>query len=81
MDSEQQLVLPGQDQIAKTLDGIKGDGLISDYLVTWSGQDGQLDPSVTVWSDEQRFVASIRDVVAKYLGGLVAADQIIVMEE
>ena len=41
------MALLGQDRIAEKLESIKQVGHISEYLVTWRGSGGQLDPNVT----------------------------------
>jgi hypothetical protein len=73
------MALLGQDRIAEKLESIKQVGHISEYLVTWRGSGGQLDPNVTVWTepDDDR----IKLLLARCLSGLVPSENIRVLAD
>ena len=41
---------PNQDAIFERLETTKKFGLLSEYLVSWTGRAGRLDAKVTVWA-------------------------------
>ena len=43
---------PNQDAIFERLETTKKFGLLSDYLVSWVGRAGRLNPKVTVWGKD-----------------------------
>ena len=43
---------PNWDPIFERLETTKQFGLLSDYLVSWSGRSGRLSPKVTVWGKD-----------------------------
>src|SRR5258708_27738006 len=47
--SETSNMYPNWDPIFERLETTKQFGLLSDYLVSWSGRSGRLSPKVTVW--------------------------------
>ncbi len=71
------MALENHDRIARSLDRIKRNGLISEYLVSWKGRGGRLMPKVTVWHQPRRTGDHrVRSTVAQTLLGLVAASRI-----
>jgi len=72
---------PNQDAIFERLETTKRFGLLSDYLVSWSGRAGRLSAKVTVWGKD----GTPQDVVQRYvsglLSGLVSDGQIVVAVE
>ena len=69
---------PNEDAIIKRLEITKKFGLLSDYLVTWSGRGGRFRPKVTVWGKDGAPGEVVQDYVARLLKGLVTDQQIIV---
>jgi len=69
---------PNQAEIFERLEVTKKYGLVSDYLVSWTGRRGLLSAKVTVWGRD----GTPEDVVQHYIGqllkGLVTDRQIIV---
>ena len=67
------------DRIAEKLESIRQVGHISEYLVTWRGSGGQLDPNVTVWTepDDDR----VKPLLARCLSGLVPSENIRVLAD
>ena len=43
---------PNQDAIFERLETTKKFGLLSDYLVSWTGRAGRLSAKVTVWGKD-----------------------------
>ena len=75
------MTFPHHDEIAGTLDRAKGQGLISEYLVSWRGQGGRLTPKVTVWRDRRAAAGKVRDRLAQSLFGLVPSGRILVVDD
>jgi hypothetical protein len=48
---------PNQDAIFERLEMTKQFGLLSDYLVSWTGRSGRLRPKVTVWGRDGMKIA------------------------
>jgi hypothetical protein len=69
---------PNQDVIFERLETTKQFGLLSDYLVSWSGQAGRLTAKVTVWGKEGMPEEIVRHYVGRLLKGLVTDGQIFV---
>ncbi len=69
------------DQIAGMLDRAKGQGLISEYLVSWRGRGGRLKPKVTVWRDTGAAPSKLRDKLAAALFGLVPSTSILIVDD
>jgi hypothetical protein len=69
---------PNQAEIFERLEVTKKYGLVSDYLVSWSGRKGLFSAKVTVWCRD----GTPEDVVQHYIGqllkGLVTDRQITV---
>ena len=68
------IALLGREQIAQKLEWMKQGGHISEYLVSWRGSAGQLDPNVTVWAEPR--TDTIRRFIIRSLCGLVAHENI-----
>jgi hypothetical protein len=71
---------PNQDAIFERLETTKKYGLLSDYLVSWSGRSGQLRPKVTVWGKDGTPEDIVEDYVTRLLKGLVSDRYISVAE-
>jgi hypothetical protein len=69
---------PNQDVIFERLETTKQFGLLSDYLVSWSGQAGRLTAKVTVWGKDGTADEVVRHYVGRLLRGLVNDGQIFV---
>jgi hypothetical protein len=69
---------PNQNAIFERLETTKQLGLLSDYLVSWSGQAGQLSAKVTVWGKDGTPEEVVRHYVGRLLRGLVNDGQIFV---
>jgi hypothetical protein len=63
---------PNQDAIFERLETTKKYGLLSDYLVSWSGRSGRLRPKVTVWGKDGTPEDIVGDYVTRLLKGLVS---------
>jgi hypothetical protein len=72
---------PNQDEIFERLERTKQLGLLSDYLVSWSGRAGRLRAKVTVWGKDGTPADVVRDYIAQLLKGLVADRRISVAAE
>jgi hypothetical protein len=73
--------MTNQDAIFERLEVTKKYGLVSDYLVSWSGQAGHLDAKVTVWGNGTASQDVVQDYIAQLLRGLVSSRQINVAAE
>ena len=69
---------PNQAVILERLETTKQFGLLSDYLVSWSGQAGRFSAKVTVWGKDGTPEEVVRHYVGRLLGGLVNDGQIVV---
>ena len=69
---------PHQDAIFQRLETTKKFGLLSDYLVSWTGRSGRLSAKVTVWGKDGTPEDVVRHYVARLLKGLVNGRQIFV---
>ena len=69
---------PNQDAIFERLETTKQLGLLSDYLVSWSGQAGQLSAKVTVWGKDGTPEGVLQHYIGRLLRGLVNDGQIFV---
>jgi hypothetical protein len=72
---------PNQDAIFERLETTKQFGLLSDYLVSWSGRAGRLSAKVTVWGKDGTPDDVVQSYVARLLRGLVGDGQIFVAAE
>jgi hypothetical protein len=69
--------LHGHDEIVRLLEGIKKKGLISEYLVTWNGSEGQLTPKIMVWQDaDTGAVQYVKGRITQTFYGLIPAERI-----
>ena len=62
---------PNQDAIFERLETTKQLGLLSDYLVSWSGRAGRLSAKITVWSKDGTPEDVVQSYIARLLKGLV----------
>ena len=62
---------PNWDPIFERLETTKQFGLLSDYLVSWSGRSGRLSPKVTVWGKD----GTPEDVVGHHVARLLGAGE------
>jgi hypothetical protein len=69
---------PNQDAIFERLETTKRFGLLSDYLVSWTGQAGRLRAKVTVWGRTGTPRDVVRQYIARLLKGLVPGQRIFV---
>jgi hypothetical protein len=67
---------PHQAAIFERLEVTKKYGLVSDYLVSWSGRSGRLSAKVTVWGKDGTPEDVVRHYIARLLNGLVPDRQI-----
>ena len=71
---------PHQDAIFERLETTKKLGLLSDYLVSWSGRSGKLKAKVTVWGKDGTPEDVVQHYISRLLKGLVNDRQIYVAE-
>ena len=69
---------PYQDAIFERLETTKKLGLLSDYLVSWSGRSGKLKAKVTVWGKDGTPQDIVQHYISRLLRGLVTDGQIYV---
>jgi hypothetical protein len=69
---------PNQDAIFERLETTKKLGLLSDYLVSWSGRSGKLKAKVTVWGKDGTPQDIVQHYISRLLRGLVTDGQIYV---
>jgi hypothetical protein len=69
---------PNQDAIFERLETTKRFGLLSDYLVSWTGRSGRLSAKVTVWGKSGTPTHVVQHYIARLLRGLVSARQIVI---
>ncbi len=69
---------PNQDAILERLETTKRFGLLSDYLVSWTGRSGRLRAKVTVWGRHGTPTDVVQGYIARLLKGLVSARQIVI---
>ena len=72
---------PHQDAIFERLETTKRLGLLSDYLVSWSGHAGRLKAKVTVWGKDGTPEDVVQHYISRLLKGLVNDRQIVVAAE
>jgi hypothetical protein len=72
---------PNQDAIFERLETTKRFGLLSDYLVSWSGRAGRLSAKITVWGRDGTPQDVVQHYIARLLKGLVHERQIFVEAE
>jgi hypothetical protein len=81
MNPIQDVIYPNQAAIFERLETTKQFGLLSDYLVSWSGRAGQLSAKVTVWGKDGTPEKVLANYIARLLKGLVSDRQIFVAAE
>ena len=69
---------PNQDAIFERLETTKQFGLLSDYLVSWSGRSGRLSAKVTVWGKDGTPEDIVQTYIVQLLKGLVPGGKITV---
>jgi hypothetical protein len=69
---------PNQDEIFERLETTKKYGLLSDYLVSWSGRAGRLSAKVTVWGNDGTPEDVVQNYITQLLKGLVSDGKITV---
>jgi hypothetical protein len=69
---------PDEAAIFERLETTKKFGLLSDYLVSWTGRAGRLTAKVTVWGNEGTPEDVVRHYVARLLKDFVSDRQITV---
>jgi hypothetical protein len=67
---------PNQDAIFERLETTKQFGLLSDYLVSWSGRGGRLSAKVTVWGKDGAPEDVVQTYISQLLKGLVSDGKI-----
>jgi hypothetical protein len=72
---------PNQDAIFERLETTKKLGLLSDYLVSWTGRSGRLKAKVTVWGNDGTPQDVVQHYISRLLRGLVSDRQIFVAAE
>jgi len=65
-----------QDAIFERLEVTRKFGLVTDYLVSWSGLAGCLKPKVTVWRSADVAEVLLHSYVAELLRGMVPEQRI-----
>jgi len=76
--SQESIFYPNQDAIFERLEATKQLGLLSDYLVSWSGRAGRLSAKVTVWGRDGTPKQIVQNYTARLLKGLVSGHKITV---
>ncbi|HEY7242362.1 MAG TPA: hypothetical protein VH678_00585 [Xanthobacteraceae bacterium] len=71
---------PNQDAILERLETTKRFGLLSDYLVSWTGRPGRLHAKVTVWGRHGTPADVVQGYIVRLLKGLVTARQIVIAD-
>ncbi len=71
---------PNRDAIFERLETTKQLGLLSDYLVSWSGRAGRLRAKVTVWGKDGTPEDVVEHYISRLLKGLVSDGQIVVAD-
>ena len=69
---------PNQNAIFERLETTKNFGLLSDYLVSWTGRSGRLHAKVTVWGRNGTPEDVVQSYVARLLKGYVPVRKIFV---
>jgi hypothetical protein len=69
---------PNQGAIVERLETTKSFGLLSDYLVSWTGCAGRLSAKVTVWAKDGTPEDVVQHYIARLLKGLVSGRRIFV---
>jgi hypothetical protein len=67
---------PNRHAIFERLETTRQFGLLSDYLVSWTGRSGRFRAKVTVWGRDGTPPQVVQHYIARLLKGLVAARQI-----
>jgi hypothetical protein len=71
---------PYEEAIFQRLEATKQCGLVSEYLLSWSGRLNEWKPKVTVWPSDLSGDAVVKDYMVKLLKGFVPDGQIVVAD-
>jgi hypothetical protein len=71
---------PDEEAIFQRLEATKRCGLVSEYLLSWSGRPEDWRPKVTVWLSDGSGDEAVKDYLVKLLRGFVPDRQIIVAD-
>ena len=71
---------PDEEAIFQRLEATKRCGLVSEYLLSWSGRPNAWKPKVTVWPNGVSGDAAVKDYLVKLLRGFVADGRIVVAD-
>jgi hypothetical protein len=74
-------MFPNQTAIFERMELTKKFGLVSDYLVSWTGRSGHLTAKVTVWPNDATPDDVVRSYVTQLLNGLVQSRRISVVAD
>jgi hypothetical protein len=69
------------DKISERLDGLKRRGIVSEYLVAWTGRSGHLQPKIAVWSAEVPGDRTLAQELASLLADLGCAPAVTVLHD
>jgi len=72
--------LPYEDAIFQRLEATKRCGLVSEYLLSWSGGPNDWKPKVTVWPNGVAAGGTVEDYMVTLLQGFVPDRQIVVAD-
>jgi hypothetical protein len=68
-------------EIVDRLNDSKSAGLISDYFVSWTGRDGNLEPIIRAWKRPEAIEEKIRVCLSQALAGLVSPTNLRIVDE
>jgi hypothetical protein len=74
-------MFPNQNAIFERLELTKKLGLVSEYLVSWTGRSGHLTPKVMVWRNEETPNEVLQLYVVMLLRGFVQSRRISVVAD
>jgi hypothetical protein len=61
------------------LDGLKENGLLSEYLISWSGHSGRLFPKVAVWAAGKDTDGDLAGELRWLIGDLVKGSDLVIL--
>jgi hypothetical protein len=74
-------MFPNQNAIFERLELTKKFGLVSEYLVSWTGRSGHLTPKVTVWRNEETPNEVLQFYIVMLLRGFVESRRVSVVAD